>query len=64
MRGLPLSAKAPAWIAEQNVALAQRYAHRIVGLASGVSTTGEAVTREQLDGLYFAITHPAPPCMS
>ena len=40
-------------LAEQNHALARRYAHRAVGLAAGRSTSADLATREQLDSLYF-----------
>ena len=40
-------------LAEQNHALARRYAHRALGLAAGRSTPADLATREQLDSLYF-----------
>jgi branched-chain amino acid transport system ATP-binding protein len=40
-------------LAEQNHALARRYAHRALGLAAGTSTSADLATREQLDSLYF-----------
>ena len=43
-------------LAEQNHALARRYAHRALGLAAGRSTSADLSTREQLDSLYFGDT--------
>lgn len=40
-------------LAEQNVVMARRYAHRTVGLTAGITTSADTAAHEQLDGLYF-----------
>lgn len=40
-------------LAEQNVVMARRYAHRTIGLAAGATISADAAAHEQLDGLYF-----------
>ncbi len=48
-------------LAEQNHALARRYAHRAMGLAAGRSTSADLATRAQIDSLYFGTSPGEPP---